>query len=273
MWLLWIGLNHGQNLYLIHKIGAIYKFLSFLCIFKVIDWRQIGRILATFATRQKYNRNRREATQCRARNCSTLQRVTHLTFENYGKSFINLLYTEPAKMQKAPLSNKARWSRNRVHPFQAVSHSKRGGKMNGSLCNLCAKRKNDCHAHDRKSCFSVPSSGCEVQTRSLQEGWLFERVVDHGSFVRLDDLPSTTAEQHIPLEKPVLQAPTPLSSTDCEYASECFPSIVIWSLGETKLRLPLQSVQQWQSHKPKYKINKFAPLWSVDTCCDPPVCA
>ena len=129
MWLLWIGLNHGQNLYLIHKIGAIYKFLSLLCIFKVIDWRQIGRILATFATRQKYIRKRREATQCRARNCSTLQRVTHLTLctvgkQNYGQSLINLLYTEPAKMQKALLSNKARWSRNRAHPFQAVSHSK-----------------------------------------------------------------------------------------------------------------------------------------------------
>ena len=40
--------------------------------------------------------------------------------------FINLLYTERAKMQKAPLSNKARWSRNRAHPFQAVSHSKKG---------------------------------------------------------------------------------------------------------------------------------------------------
>ena len=112
-------------------------------------------------------------------------------------------------MQKALLSNKARWSRNRVHPFQAVSHSKQGGKMNGSLCNLCAERKKDCRAHDRKSCFSVPSSECEVQTRSLQEGWLFERVVDHGSFVRLEDLPSTAPEQHIPLEKPVLQAPTP----------------------------------------------------------------
>ena len=90
--------------------------------------------------------------------------------KEYGKSFLNLFYTEHAKMQKALLSNKARWSRNRAHPFQAVSHSKQGGKMNGSLCNLCAKCKKDCRAHDRKSCFSVPSSECEVQTRSLLEG-------------------------------------------------------------------------------------------------------
>ena len=74
--------------------------------------------------------------------------------------------------------------------------------------HLLRRHKTDCSAHDRKSCFSVPSSECEVQTRSLLEGWLFERVVDQSSFVRLEDLPSTTAEQHIPLAKPVLQAPT-----------------------------------------------------------------
>ena len=56
---------------------------------------------------------------------------------------------------------------------------------------------------------SLAQSECEVQTMILQEGRLFERVVDHSSFVRLEDLPSTAAEQHIPLEKPVLQAPRP----------------------------------------------------------------
>ena len=37
--------------------------------------------------------------------------------------------------------------------------------------------------------------------------------------------------------------------------------------GNGNSRSPLQSMQQWQSHKQKYKINKCAPLWLVDKNC------